>query len=48
MLAQYRETGTLVAIQTKTASFGNPFMMNLGIERVSSAENEWVVLVKLH
>lgn len=48
VLAQFRETGTLVAIQTKTASFGNPFMMNLGIERVSSADNEWVVLVKLH
>ena len=48
VLAQYRERGILLAIQTKTASFGNPFMMNLGIERVSSAENEWVVLVKLH
>jgi len=48
VLAQYREKGILVAIQTKTASPGNPFMMDLGIERVSSAENEWVVLVKLH
>jgi hypothetical protein len=48
VLAQYREKGILVAIQTKTASPGNPFMMDLGIERVSVAENEWVVLVKLH
>jgi hypothetical protein len=48
VLAQYREKGILVAIQTKTASFGNQFMMNAGIERPSSAENEWIVLVKLH
>ncbi len=48
VLAQYREAGILVAIQTKTASFGNQFMMNAGIERPSMADNEWVVLVKLH
>jgi hypothetical protein len=48
VLAQYREMGILVAIQTKTASLGNKFMVNVGIERPSSADNEWVVLVKLH
>lgn len=48
MLAQYREKGILVAIQTKTASMGNQFMLNVSIERPSAANNEWVVLVKLH
>jgi hypothetical protein len=48
VLAQYREKGILVAIQTKTASMGNQFMLNASIERPSSADNEWVVLVKLH
>jgi hypothetical protein len=48
VLAQYREKGILVAIQTKTASLGNQFMVNASIERPSSANNEWVVLVKLH
>lgn len=47
VLAQYREKGILVAIQTKTASMGNQFMLNEGIERPSSASNEWIVLVKL-
>jgi hypothetical protein len=28
VLAQYREEGILVAIQTKTASMGNQFMLN--------------------
>ena len=48
VLAQYREKGILVAIQTKTASLGNQFMVNATMERPSSANNEWVVLVKLH
>ena len=48
VLAQYREKGILVAIQTKTASLGNQFMVNASIERPSLANNEWVVLVKLH
>jgi hypothetical protein len=48
VLAQYRERGILVAIQTKTASLNNEFMLNAGIEKPSFAENEWVVLVKLH
>lgn len=48
VLAQYREKGILVAIQTKTASLGNQFMVNASMERPSSANNEWVVLVKLH
>lgn len=47
VLAQYREKGILVAIQTKTASMGNHFMLNASIERPSTASNEWVVLVKL-
>lgn len=48
VLAQYREKGILVAIQTKTASMGNQFMVHESIERSSAADNEWVVLVKLH
>jgi hypothetical protein len=47
VLAQYREKGILVAIQTKTASPGNQFMVNAGIEHAAQVENEWVVLVKL-
>jgi hypothetical protein len=47
VLAQYREKGILVAIQTKTASMGNHFMLNASIERPSAADNEWIVLVKL-
>src|SRR3954463_4169931 len=48
VLAQFREKGILVAIQTKTASFGDQFALNKNIESVSTATNEWVVLVKLH
>ena len=47
VLAQYREKGIIVAIQTKTASYGNQFQVSSAIELPSTAENEWVVLVKL-
>jgi hypothetical protein len=48
VLAQEPTTGAMVAIQTKTASFGNPFQLTKKCEAPASVLNEWYVLVKLH
>lgn len=48
ILAQRPATGSIVAIQTKTASFGNKFQLGKKDELPSRADNEWYVLVKLH
>jgi hypothetical protein len=48
VLAQKRTTGVVVAIQTKTASFGNPFQLSKNCETPTTVQNEWYVLVKLH
>jgi hypothetical protein len=48
ILAQKPVTGAMVAIQTKTASFGNKFQLHRKAETPTTARNEWYVLVKLH
>ena len=48
ILARKPTTGTMVAIQTKTASYGNNFQLNKKDETPTAARNEWYVLVKLH
>lgn len=48
VLAQRVLTGQVVAIQTKTASFGNQFQLNAKAEMPATTENEWFVFVKLH
>src|SRR5215471_7552747 len=48
VLAQNRESGVVVSIQTKTASYGNKFQLNQTCERVALSQHEWFVLVKLH
>jgi hypothetical protein len=48
VLAQNSYSGAVVAIQTKTASGGNQFMLNKKCEAPTSAQNEWFVFVKLN
>jgi hypothetical protein len=48
VLAQNLGLGVTVAIQTKTASYGNDFQLNAKCEQPSTALNEWYVFVKLH
>jgi hypothetical protein len=47
VLAQHLATGWVVAIQTKTASPGNKFMLGPKDEIPSTAANEWYVFVGL-
>jgi hypothetical protein len=47
VLAQKPRQGTAVAIQTKTASHGNQFLLNAKCEVPSTAPNQWYVFVKL-
>ena len=48
VLAQEPTTGTIIAIQTKTASEGNQFLLNKKCEVPTSALSDWYILVKLH
>jgi hypothetical protein len=48
VLAQNLESGLVVSIQTKAASYGNKFQLNAKSEQITLSENDWYVLVKLH
>jgi hypothetical protein len=45
VLARHSETGTLVALQTKTAGAGFNFRLKDQDERCSNAEHDWYALV---
>jgi hypothetical protein len=47
VLARGLDSGRLVAIQTKTASFRNSFTLNVKDEQPTETDNEWYVLVGL-
>src|SRR4051812_11084460 len=48
VLAQNLDTRATVAIQTKTAGYGNEFQLRDKCEIPTAAQNEWYVFVKLH
>jgi hypothetical protein len=47
VLAQNLLSGAVVAIQTKTASYGNQFQLDRKCETPATAQNQWYVFVSL-
>lgn len=47
VLAQHVDTGTLIAIQTKTSTDSDSFMLNIKDETPTEKDDSWYVLVRL-